>query len=306
MTSRKEFTEIVVIVPWQASDAVENFFMEQGALGAAVEKLDIGGETETVRAYFPADKAPDHLKRSLWVYLESIENYFTSTTKWHASIRSISEEDWEDRWKAFFRPVRVTRRIVVKPTWQTYDAGENDMVLEIDPGMAFGTGLHVTTQLCLQMIDREIGRRMEGGKVPSLLDVGTGSGILAIAAGRLGARPVLGIDIDDRAIEAARRNVKKNGVEQMVRIISGSLDAVGGTFDFVLANIDLKTVTELKGKLTGHVSPGGQLVLSGILAKQKSLVRRLFTAQRFSLIDEKNREGWSCVVFEKSRRRREH
>lgn len=301
----KEFKEIALIVPWQASEAVENFLVELGALGASIERFDLEGSTETVRGYFPGDKPTHELEGSVRAYLKAIEDYFPSSAKWQFSVRVLADKDWQETWKVFFKPIRVTRRIVIKPTWEPYEARGKEIIIAIDPGMAFGTGLHATTRLCLEVIDREIDRRIKkslgkGSAGLSLLDVGTGSGILAIAAAKLGARSVMGIDIDERAIEVARQNVKHNRVERVVRIGSENLKAIDGCFDIVLANIDFMSLAELKEPLTCHVSQGGRLVLSGIIRKQKEDLREIFQGGEFQLVEEKSREGWSCLVFEQS------
>jgi len=305
MGPRREFKEITVVVPWQASEAVENFLVELEALGTSIERFDLEDSTETVRGYFAGDKAMGDLEGSVKAYLKAIEGYFPSPAHWQFSTRVLADKDWQEAWKAFFRPIRVSRRIVIGPTWEPYEARGKETVITIDPGMAFGTGLHATTRLCLEAIDREIDRRIKGnlrkGSMGlSFLDVGTGSGILAIAAARLGASLVMGIDIDETAIEVARQNLRRNSVEQVVRIGSENLKAIDGCFDLVVANIDFTTLAELKGPLAAHVSPGGRLVLSGIIKKQKKSLREMFEGEGFELVQEKSREGWSCLVFEHS------
>ncbi len=293
-------TEIVVVVPCQASEAVENFLGELGAMGASIERFDMEGPAETVRGYFAHDKETDQLKRSVEAYLKEIEHFFPSTTPWQSAIRVLSPSDWQEKWKTFFRPTGVTRRLVIKPTWESYEARDNGIVIEIDPGLAFGTGLHPTTRLCLAFLENEIEHRIKESKGLSLLDVGTGSGILAIAAARLGARPVVGIEIDDTAREVARQNVKHNHVEGVVSIDSKKLQAIDETFDLVLANIDAKTLAELRDPLIRHVSVDGRLALSGILREQKQGFKGMFRGDQFHCVGEKSREGWSCLVFERS------
>ncbi len=292
--------EFVAVVPWQASDAVENFFMERGALGVSIEKFDIKGPTETVRGFFLSDQITPRLKRSFNAYLKDIEAYFPSKARWRSSIRVLPASDWQERWKVFFRPVRVTPRLVIQPPWETYKADGHETVVEIDPGMAFGTGLHASTRLCLEIIDEEIDRRIGEGRGVALLDVGTGSGILAIAAAKLGARPVMGIDIDERVIAAARQNVKRNRVEGSAKISSRDLDAIVRCFDLVIANIDFKTLADLKVSLTPHVSLNGRLVLSGILKEERDGLKEMFGGVKLRLVKEENREGWSALVFERS------
>lgn len=304
MTPQEKFTEIAVVVPWEASDAVENFLVESGALGASIEQLDLKGSTATVRGYFSGVQRIAELEASVRAYLSAIQDYFPSPEKRQFSTRILQDEDWQEQWKLFFKPIRVTRRIVVKPSWEAYEARPEEIVIEIDPGMAFGTGLHATTRLCLEVIETEVDRRMRqsdenGGTEISLLDVGTGSGILAIAAARLGARPVVGIDIDETAIEVARQNVGRNRVDQTVRIGSENLEAIDGYFDLVVANIDLPTLFELKELLVSHVSQGGRLILSGILRNDRKDLKWIYRRRGLQFFKEKTREGWCCLIYER-------
>jgi ribosomal protein L11 methyltransferase len=304
MACKRALREIAVVLPAQASDAVENFLTELGALGVSIEQFDLTSSTETVRGYFPGDRPTEGLRASVEVYLKAIQAYFPPPMEWRVSLRMLGHQNWEERWKAFLRPIRVTRRIVIKPTWEPYQARKEEILVTIDPGMAFGTGLHATTRLCLEILDREFGQRteatlMKGSLGPSVLDVGTGSGILAIAAAKMGARRVVGIDIDETAIAVARQNVRRNGVERVVRISRQNLRGLRGRFDLVVANIDPSTLVELKGPLMCHVSQEGRLVLSGILTEQKVALSEIFRDGGFPLVDEKSREGWSCLVLER-------
>lgn len=301
----REIVDIVIVAPWQASEAVENFLLELGALGASIEKFDLEGSTETVHGYFPGDTPIGELKASVHDYLKAIEPYSPSPARWQVSVCILTDKDWQEAWKVFFKTIRVTRRIIIKPTWTPYAPRKGETVIEIDPGMAFGTGLHPTTRLCLQMIDREVDRRIRGGggqmgKEFSVLDVGTGTGILAIAAAKLGARPVMGIDIDETAIEVACQNVKRNRVKGSVRISSENLEAVDRCFDLVIANIDLRTLADLSRPLAAHVSDEGRMVLSGILREQKENLGEIFRAEGFCPIKEKHSKEWICLVCERS------
>jgi ribosomal protein L11 methyltransferase len=306
MPSRKNadrIVEITAVVPCQASEAVENFLLEAGSLGTSIEQFNGNGSTETVRAYFSVDRRVDRIEAALGAYLKAIENYVASPGTWQIS-GCILDEDWKDRWKAFFKTTRVTRGIVIKPTWEAYTAKGQEIVIEIDPGMAFGTGLHATTRLCLQAIHSERDRRIRENRLVretplSLLDVGTGSGVLAIAAAKLGLRPVMAIDIDETAIEIARQNVKRNKVARVVRISRKRLEAVKGCFDFVVANLDLKTLLGLRESLTAHVSHGGRLVLSGILGREKAAINAALCGGGFQIVSEKKRAGWTCLVLER-------
>jgi ribosomal protein L11 methyltransferase len=302
----KRLRQVTIVAPWQACDALENFLCETGALGVSVEQNNPQETAEIVRAYFPENKSPERMEARLIEYVNAIKGFFPTCIGWHVSTRLLDDEVWQERWKQFFRPIRVTSRLVIKPTWEAYLPKGGEIILNIDPGMAFGTGLHATTRLCLESVEQEIDRRDRGkdgcrsGAV-SVLDVGTGSGVLAIAAALLGAQPVFGIDKDHTAVQIARENVQRNHVEEIVDVSSARLEAIDQPFDLVVANIDLMTLTQLKKPLADHVRGRGGLILSGILAEQSESLAEPFWSQGLRLTGEKNQEGWSCVLFEKAR-----
>ena len=164
---------------------------------------------------------------------------------------------------------RVGRRIVIKPTWREHQSTGEDVVVTLDPGMAFGTGHHPTTRMCLEMLEEHVSPGME------VFDLGCGSGILSIAAARLGAARVVGLEIDSVAVNAARQNVHENGVGESVRVIEGTLPnpaVAPASFDLAVANISAKVVSELAGELVKAVRPGGTLIGSGILLERKQSV----------------------------------
>ena len=188
-------------------------------------------------------------------------------------VREIAEEDWQESWKDQFTLLRVGRRLVIKPPWIPYEAHDAELVLEIDPGMAFGTGHHPTTQMVLEELERLSTLDMR------VLDVGTGSGVLSIAAIRLGAKRVTALDVDSTAVKMARRAVRANRVADRVSLGRGSLPhslAPAGAFDLALANISAKVVSNLAPELHRCLSRGGTLVTGGFLDRQEDrLVERL-------------------------------
>lgn len=182
---------------------------------------------------------------------------------------------WRDGWKAWFKASRVTDRVVIRPSWEPWVPAPDDRVLDLDPGTAFGTGGHATTRLCLAEVDRLVGR---GEVVARVLDVGTGSGVLAIAAARLGAHAVVAVDNDPEAVLVARENAARNAVDDLVQVSQTPLEQLPGTFDLVLANILAPTLLQLREALLARVRPGGRAVLSGILADEGADVQAGFEA----------------------------
>ena len=205
--------------------------------------------------------------------------------------RTVEPRDWEEGWKAFYTLLRVGPRLVVCPSWTEYAASPDEVVVRLDPGMAFGTGHHPTTRLCLAELER---RMRPGAKV---LDLGTGSGILAIAAAGLGASAVLGLDRDTTACTVARRNIRANGLARRVRVLRGSIPRPGVSgFDLVLANISAKVLTELAAPLAQTLAPDGRLIASGVLEEQSASVAEAFRGAGLQVHDVLTLEDWAVLV----------
>jgi ribosomal protein L11 methyltransferase len=201
------------------------------------------------------------------------------------ATRLVHEADWAEAWKAHFPVLRVGRRIVIKPTWRRHRASPDDVVLALDPGMAFGTGLHPTTRLCLAALETlaDRGEVAETGGIGGfagarVLDVGCGSGILAIAAARLGAASVLGVDTDPIAIESTRANAERNGLGDRIVARHGSLPSGDEPFDVVLANLIASVLIVLAEPLRDELRPGGVLLASGIFVDRETEVRAALEA----------------------------
>lgn len=212
-------------------------------------------------------------------------------------ISSVQQQDWAENWKQNFPVQRIGPRLVIKPTWETFEASEQDRVIEIDPGMAFGTGTHGTTLLCLEVVAELFARPHPP---VSMLDVGTGSGILSLAAAALGCQQVLGCDIDAEACQVARDNISHNGYGDQIEITSLPLEQLSGTFDLVIANILAEENVRLKHHLLERLAPGGHLILSGILREKEAFVREHFHDPNLQLLPTRYQDDWICLVYCKS------
>ena len=208
-----------------------------------------------------------------------------------ASTQNVHEQDWAECWKQYYKPFRAGKRLVIKPSWESWAAEEDDLIIELDPGMAFGTGTHETTAMCVEMIEKHY----HGG---SVLDVGTGSGILAIAAARLGAKQVLGVDIDPMAVQVARENVEKNSLQDIIDIREG--DLVAGLddvrCDFAVANILADVIALLAWPLKNHLAPDALFVCSGILQEREEDVQTVLRENGYQVFDRMQKGGWVALA----------
>ena len=246
-----------------------------------------GDGPATVKGYLPAGGSK-RLRRSLRLALRFAP--LQRPPRWRRA-RRLPEAAWRDGWKRYFGVLRVGRRLVVKPSWAKYAPRDGDIVIEIDPGLAFGTGQHPTTAMCL--------RSLEGLVRPGMrtLDLGTGSGILAIAAARLGADRVLALDIDPQAVRAARQNVANSGLSELIEVREGTLDEEGGSpFDLIAANISGETIERLAPAFARSLNAAGRLVVSGFLDESAEGLARAFESAGLG-VDQVLAEGdWRAIV----------
>ncbi len=253
----------------EAVEAVSEILSRVGYNGVAVEEpVDAStGEPHVVKAYLIRDRAARIRVRRVRDALGHLQAFGLGPIG-ELRVRPIEDEDWLESWKAAFRPIRIGA-FVVRPTWSDADPGDA-VVLSLDPGMAFGTGLHPTTQQCL----RALSERELGGK--RVADVGTGSGILAIAAAKRGAAEVVALDVDEVATRAASENVERNDVAVVVG--RGGAADLPGTFDLVVANIVAAVLQRIAPDLAMHVAPAGACVVAGIIAADEEETRAAFAA----------------------------
>lgn len=212
-------------------------------------------------------------------------------------ILTVDDEDWKYKWKEFFKPSKITDKIVVKPTWEEYEATEEEVVIEIDPGMAFGTGTHETTSLCLKLMEKYLSDEAADKKV---LDVGCGSGILSIGAALLGCKDVLGVEIDVDAVQVARENVELNKTEDSVKVLQGDLTkGIAYKADIIVANLMADLVMMLSESARDHLVDGGIFISSGILTEKEELVGKVIEAAGFEIIETREDGEW-CAIAAKS------
>ena len=210
----------------------------------------------------------------------------------YVETETVDDEDWKDNWKKFFKPARITDRIVVKPSWEEYDAKAGELVLEIDPGTAFGTGTHETTSLCMKLLEKYAADRV--------IDVGCGSGILSVAAALLGCRYVLGTEIDANAVQIARENVALNGVGPQVKILEADLlKGIPYKADVIVANLMHDLVMRLAPDAFLHLDESGIFISSGILLEKRDQVAEAVRAAGFEILEIPEDGEWCAIAAKK-------
>jgi ribosomal protein L11 methyltransferase len=286
-------------VPVASEDIAEgltNFLWELGALGVVEEQAP--DRPARVRAFFPETLDPDWLDARVDAYLTSLEALgFAARATPH--VTPLVDEGWAQAWREHFRAIAVGRRLVVAPPWETVESRPDRVAIIIDPGRAFGTGQHATTAGCLEALE-SLADAQGLGRV---LDIGTGSGVLGIAAARLGATSVLAIDSDPDAVAAAETNAELNGVSDRVRaVVADAATAGTDAVPLVLANLLAAAHASLAARYPDLVGPGGHLVLGGILEHEAAAVADAVRAHGFLPVWQSTIDGWTTLVLRRTSR----
>jgi ribosomal protein L11 methyltransferase len=296
----KTWTQIDVTCGAETADILAADFAE--TFGISVEYISGG-----IRLYLDSTRFAAEKNR-----LRQIVDSASALTSEQGTIglafSEIPDEDWSRTWKEHFKPLRIGRRFIVSPTWEPAPRDPERLIIRIDPGRAFGTGHHETTRLCLEWLEscdlkslllKEEGKREPASTETSFLDVGTGSGILAIAAALLGFRKVVGIDNDPEAIEVAEENVMLNGLPEKIRLLCATPEGADGSFDVVISNIESKPLIRMSETIVSKVRDKGLLALSGILVEQADEVRAEYEKRGLTLTGTKTAGEWVLLAFQK-------
>ncbi len=288
--------------PDLAADLIANLFYEFDLQGVVIEDPGIEPSdgwaqdavarpgSHAVIGYFPKGFRTEKKCKILAERIERLKEKIGFAC--HISYKELDEEDWSEAWKAFFWPQRISRTIVVKPTWREYSQEPGDVVIELDPGMAFGTGTHPTTALCIEMIESHL----KPGD--TFLDVGTGSGILMIAAAKLGAEMACGVDKDEVAVDVAVKNLKRNRIDpQRYSVYTGNLvEEAQNSYDLIAANILTHVIVGLLDDIKTVINPGGIFVGSGILEENHDIVVAKMKDVGFEILQVAVKEHWAVIV----------
>ncbi len=309
-----DWIELTVHTTTQGAEVVSDALMLSGATGTMVEdRADIPDpdkpngyweiidpklieslpEDVQVHAWFEPDATFQERLQALRSQLDMNRRLAPEVDLGTLAIDTVNvkDEDWSEVWKQFYKPFRAGRSLVVKPTWEPYDAKPSDRVIEIDPGMAFGSGTHETTGMCLELLEEAV----HGGE--RVIDVGTGSGILAIGAALLGARDVLAIDIDPTAVKVARENVAHNHLEQTITTLEGNLlEKVDAQCEVCVANIIADVICMFAAPLNDHIVPGGLFICSGIIKEREQDVTGALLAAGYAILEIRRKGEWVAMI----------
>ena len=301
--------EVIVHTTTAGSDYVSEILIEKGASGTMIEdRSDIPDpskphgfweiidpalvqsmpEDVQVHAWFDPRQAEDLLSdlRRSFDRIRSAQPEYGSL---EIDFRTVSDQSWSEVWKKYYKPFYAAEHLVIKPTWESFTPAPGDQVIEIDPGMAFGSGTHETTGMCISLLKEAI----RGGE--SVIDVGTGSGILAIAAALCGAGSVLAVDIDPDAVRVASDNIRHNGLDRVIDVRRGNLlDQVDAVCDICVANIISDIIISFAKPLTEHIRPGGLFICSGIVRERTEEVRRALITAGYEILCEVHRGEWTA------------
>jgi len=307
-----KWTEISLLTTNEAVEAVSNVFHEAGASGVVIEdsteiekeRVDQFGEIYAlnpndyptqgvvVKAYLPASSFLAETVEEIKLALANLKNFDINIGDQVLKTALVDEEDWATAWKQYYHPVKISERFTIIPTWENYNPVNTDeLIIELDPGMAFGTGTHPTTVMCLQALEKVI----KNGD--TVVDVGTGSGVLAIGAALLGASKVHALDLDEVAVKSAIENVTLNKVDQVVEVYHGNLlDSVKEQSDVVVGNLLAEIIMSFTDDAFSIVKPGGKYITSGIIGFKKDDVKQALENSGFVIEEVLMMEDWVAII----------
>ena len=266
---------------------------EQGPLTwdfADINVLEHKGKFAVVKGYFSEEDNIDEIIAYINEKVEEIKALGIDVGEGKVEVEKMYEEDWANNWKKYYKPSKVGEKIVVKPIWEEYEVKDEELVVELDPGMAFGTGEHETTRMCIQALEKYV------QKDSTVFDVGCGSGILAIAAAKLGAKLAVGVDLDPVAVESAKENVGFNNIDN-IEILHGNLiEVIDGKADIVVANIIAEIICILTEDVSRVIKPNGYFITSGIIHDRVEMVTNKLEECGFEVVMVNKDGEWNCII----------
>ena len=308
-----KWCEVSIQTTHEATEIIAEIFRDLGASGVVIEDpelvndyitsgkwdytdIPIATETEVVteKAYLPVNGELDGRLKSFELELAALKERGVSIAPGIITTCELQDEDWSDTWKQYFHVEKPGERIVIKPTWESYEAKEGELVVELDPGAAFGTGTHATTSMCIKELEQLVKPGM------TVFDVGTGSGILSIISAKLGAKDIQAVDYDDSVIKIVEENLAQNNVQDIVSVAQSDLmQNVHGKANLVIANIIADIIIRLFDQLDEHLEVDGTLLTSGIIEDRIDDVIDAADAHGYQVVKRLENKGWACITFKR-------
>ncbi|MCM3637362.1 50S ribosomal protein L11 methyltransferase [Sporosarcina luteola] len=310
-----KWSEISIHTSHEATEAVANILHEAGASGVIIEdseepdrihedrfgeiydlkKEDFPVEGVIVKAYLPVNSFLIETVKEISESVNGLTEYGLDVGLNQVQTNEVDEEDWATAWKKYYHPVKISGRFTIVPTWEVYEPVDSDeLIIELDPGMAFGTGTHPTTVMCLQALEKYV------KKGDTVIDVGTGSGVLSIGAALLGASHVHALDLDEVAVQAAKENISLNKVDEVVEVTHGNLlDSVNEPASIIVANILAEVIMTFSGDAYTILPEDGLFIVSGIIAQKRDLVKDDLQSKGFEIIESVLMEEWVAIIAQK-------
>lgn len=309
----KDWIEVTVVTSSEATEAVSGIFYTLDVQGVSIDDAkdvefkkkhpayaDFFDEAvlnkdkdAIVKGYFKETDDFNEIIKYIEEGVNNLTEYGLDKGKGIVTYHKVNEEDWENNWKKYYKPTLVGEKIVVKPIWEEYEPKANELMVEMDPGMAFGTGTHETTRMCVKALEKYVKAE------DTVFDIGTGSGILSIAAARLGAKHVVGVDLDPVAVDSAIKNVGYNNLSNIEILYGDLMEVVTGKAEIVIANILAPIVMILCEGVKEFINDGGYFIASGILNTQEDMIKEKMESVGFK-IEEVIADGeWVCIVAKK-------
>ena len=308
-----KWCEISIQTSHEAVELIAEIFRDLGASGVVIEDpelvndyitsgkwdytdIPIAKETEVVveKAYLPVNGELEGRIQTLQQEIKALESRGVNTAPAVLTTAELQDEDWSDTWKQYFHTEKPGERVVIKPTWEEYEPKDDEVVIELDPGAAFGTGTHATTSMCIRQLEKLVKPGM------TVFDVGTGSGILSIISAKLGATNIQAVDYDDSVLKIVEENLEQNNVQDIISVAQSDLmQNVHGKAELVIANIIADIIIRLFDQLDEHLEQGGTLLTSGIIEDRIEDVLSAAEAHGYGVVERMESKGWACITFKR-------
>ena len=311
-----KWTEVQVSTSSENEDIVSDILYDTGAMGLLIEDprdiielskrvddwdfidaslLDMDSEAVIIKAYFPETQDVAEIITIIKRKVETGPVLLGDSPLGQVIVSQVDEKDWAESWKKYYKPKRIGKNIVIKPSWEDFHSLPNDLVIELDPGMAFGTGTHETTIMCVEALESYV--RTDS----TVFDIGCGSGVLGIVAAKLGAKKVIGVDLDEVSVRVSNENIKINNVEHIMEIRKGNLlEVINSKANIIVSNIIAEIIAKMTQDISGFLEDGGIFITSGIIIEKIYMVEEALIENGFKILEVKKMNSWACIIASKN------